>query len=96
MASNTFMYECAKQYPILVEGYIDGFTTLHPTVALIAKRDRIEAWINTGASEPRWEAVGPSPGWNTLTFGKDPNEVILDCATKIRHQRLRIRQEEAK
>jgi hypothetical protein len=77
-------------YRTFKDGWDAGFVEIHPTVARIAKRDGIEAWVNIEATEPRWEAYCEGNIW-TLTFADDPNTAILDCATKVRYSRMRLR-----
>jgi hypothetical protein len=80
--------EC-KEYPIFREGLIVAYTKISPESEALRLRFGIEAWINTSASEPRWEAAADSG--STIVFGSDPNSVIAECARRVEFQALRIR-----
>lgn len=63
------------------EGEVVGSTTLHPTVAAIRRRDKIDLAVNMWSSEPRWEAHGHY----CYAIADDPNEAVLACAFASRH-----------
>jgi hypothetical protein len=77
-----------KEYPIFREGLIVAYTKISPESEALRLRFGIEAWVNTTASEPRWEAT--AEGIQAILFGSDPNAVIAECARRVEFSALRI------
>lgn len=72
---------CSREHDVFRDGAPIGRTTITPITEAAVRRYQISAYINTGATEPRWEA------WSGLcpsgSFGGDPNQVVAACVAKI-------------
>ncbi len=70
--SPAFRYRAVRQVDIIEE-------------AKLAVRElELEVFINSSATEPRWECWGPN---DARAFGEDPNDTIIRCAASARQRR---------
>lgn len=76
-----------RKHMALKNGMPARLVTIEPDVAALAMTLEYNAWLNTAATESRWEVVHIRTG--AMACGNDPNETYRKCAQLVAEGKLR-------